>query len=142
MGILIYHCVTVNITPKSLTSRKAKTSPKKRTMAKKSNKIGKKNMSPKKSSKKNKEGKKKRTAPAALVKVMNVSAPLADIIGVIRASRPQAIKGLWAYIKKHDLQDRSQKQYFTPVAKMEKVFGKSKMKAIHMSKFLSANLKD
>merc|ERR1712036_211652 len=104
--------------------RRAKTSPKKGTMAKKSNKIG----------------KKKRVAPAALVKVMNVSAPLADIIGVKRASRPQAIKGLWAYIKKHDLQDRNQKQYFTPDAKMEKVFGKSKMKAIHMSKFLSANL--
>merc|ERR1712018_159638 len=142
MGILIYHCVTVNITPKNMPSKQAKSSPKKRTLAKKSNKIGKKNMSPKRSSKKNKEGKKKRTAPAALVKVMNVSAPLADIIGVKRASRPQAIKGLWAYIKKHDLQDPNQRQYFTPDAKMEKVFGKSKMKAIQMSKFLSANLKD
>ena len=123
-------------------SKQAKSSPKKRSLAKKGSKITKSNMSPKKRSKKSKEGKKKRIAPAALVKVMNVSDALADIIGVKKASRPQAIKGLWAYIKKHNLQDPNQKQYFTPDAKMEKVFGKAKMKAIHMSKFLSANLKD
>ena len=123
-------------------SKKVKSSPKKKSFVKKSNKIVKKKMTAKKSSKKNKEGKKKRTAPAALIKVMNVSGPLAEIIGVKRASRPQAIKGLWAYIKKHNLQDPKQRQFFTPDAKMEKVFGKSKMKAIHMSKFLSANLKD
>ena len=73
---------------------------------------------------------------------MNVSDPLAEIIGVKRASLPQAIKGLWAYIKKHNLQAPNQKQYFTPDGKMEKVFGKKKLKTIHMSKFLSANLKD
>lgn len=123
-------------------SKQGKSSLKKKSLAKKSNIIAKKKMTAKKSSKKIKEGKKKRTAPAALVKVMNVSDALADIIGVKKASRPQAIKGLWAYIKKHNLQDPNQKQYFTPDAKMEKVFGKAKMKAIHMSKFLSANLKD
>merc|ERR1712141_899328 len=93
----------------------------------------------KKSSKKSKTGK-KRTAPAALIKVMNVSNELADIIGTKKASRPQAIKGLWAYIKKNKLQDPAQRQYFTPDAKMAKVFGKNKMKTIHMSKYLSANL--
>ena len=96
----------------------------------------------KKRSKKSKEGQKKRTAPAALVKVMNVSNDLADIIGMKKASRPQAIKGLWAYIKKHNLQDPAQRQYFTPDAKMAKVFGKAKMKTIHMSKYLSSNLSD
>merc|ERR1712001_22735 len=54
---------------------------------------------------------KKRTAPAALIKVMNVSYELADIIGTKKASRPQAIKGLWAYIKKNNLQDPTQRQY-------------------------------
>ena len=110
--------------------------PSKKTMGKKSSKIIK-----KKRSKKSK-GQKKRTAPAALVKVMNVSNELADIIGMKKASRPQAIKGLWAYIKKHNLQDPAQRQYFTPDAKMAKVFGKAKMKTIHMSKYLSANLSD
>ena len=109
----------------------------KKTMGKKSSKIIR-----KKSSKKSKDGKKKRAAPAALIKVMNVSNELADIIGTKKASRPQAIKGLWAYIKKHNLQDPAQRQYFTPDAKMAKIFGKNKMKTIHMSKYLSANLSD
>ena len=51
-------------------------------MEKKSSKIIK-----KKRSKKSKQGQKKRTAPAALVKVMNVSNDLADIIGMKKASR-------------------------------------------------------
>ena len=119
-----------------MVSRKvSKTS--KKTIGKKSNKTIK-----KRRSKKNKDAKKKRTAPAALVKVMNVSSALADIIGMKKASRPQAIKGLWAYIKKNNLQDPVQRQYFTPDAKMAKVFGKAKMKTIHMSKYLSSNLSD
>ena len=105
-------------------SKQGKSSLKKKSLAKKSNIIAKKKMTAKKSSKKIKEGKKKRTAPAALVKVMNVSDTLADIIGVKKVSRPQAIKGLWAYIKKHNLQDPNQKQYLTPDAKM-KSFWKS-----------------
>merc|ERR1712126_230173 len=76
--------------------------PSKKTMEKKSSKIIK-----KKRSKKSKEGQKKRTAPAALVKVMNVSNDLADIIGMKKASRPEAIKALWAYIKKNNLQSSS-----------------------------------
>ena len=113
-------------------------------VSKKSNKrIGKKIHS--KKSKKSVKGKKiqtKRVAPAALLKVMTVSQALSDIIGVKKASRPQAIKGLWAYIKLHNLQDKDQKQMFVPDEKMAKVFGKNKMKAIHMSKYLSAHLSD
>ena len=97
-----------------------------------------------KSAKRSKKLKKqtKRKAPAALIKVMNVSDNLAAIIGQKKASRPQCIKALWAYLKKHNLQDAEHRQYFTPDEKMAKVFGKQKMKAIHMSKFLSANLSD
>merc|ERR1712016_280559 len=95
----------------------------KKTMGKKSRKVIR-----RKSSKKSKTGMKKRTAPAALIKVMNVGNELADIIGTKKASRPLAIKCLWAYIKKHNLQDPAQRQYFTPDAKMAKIFGKAKMK--------------
>merc|ERR1712113_1118100 len=114
----------------------------KKTMGKKSCKVIRKKSNTvirKKFSKKSKTGMKKRTAPAALIKVLNVSNELADIIGTKKASRPPAIKGLWAYIKKNNLQDPAQRQYFTPDAKMAKVFGKAKMKTIHMSKYLSSN---
>ena len=33
----------------------------------------------------------------------------------------QAIKGLWTYIKKNNLQDPKERQYFTPDAKVAKV---------------------
>merc|ERR1712223_2097361 len=72
----------------------------------------------------------KREAPAALIRVMNVSDNLAAIIGQKKASRPQCIKLLWAYIKKHNLQDAQQMQYFPPDEKMAKVFGKKMMKCI------------
>merc|ERR1712218_510729 len=136
--LLLFFDITVNsfLLLLIMASRKISKNTKK-TMAKKSSKIIR-----KKSSKKSKEGKKKRTAPAALIKVMNVSNELADIIGTKKASRPQAIKGLWAYIKKNNLEDPSQRQYFPPDAKMAKIFGKAKMKAFHMSKYLSANLSD
>merc|ERR1711981_666433 len=97
-----------------------------------------------KSSKRSKTLKKKtkRKAPAALIRVMNVSDNLAAIIGQKKASRPQCVKLLWTYIKKHNLQDAQQRSYFTPDEKMAKVFEKKKMKCILMSKYLSANLSD
>ena len=129
----------------SKTTKKTMGKKSRKVIRKKSNKVIRKKSSKvirKKSSKKSKTGMKKRTAPAALIKVMNVSNELADIIGTKKASRPQAIKGLWEYIKKNNLQDPVQRQYFTPDAKMAKIFGKAKMKAFHMSKYLSANLSD
>ena len=61
---------------------------------------------------------------AGLTKPMKLSAELADIVGKKEASRAECIKQLWAYIKKHNLQDPENKQYFTPDKKMAKVSGK------------------
>ena len=58
---------------------------------------------------------------AGLTKPMKLSAELADIVGKKEASRAECIKQLWAYIKKHNLQDPENKQYFTPDKKMAKV---------------------
>ena len=58
---------------------------------------------------------------AGLTKPMKLSPELADIVGKKEASRAECIKQLWAYIKKHNLQDPENKQYFTPDKKMAKV---------------------
>ena len=58
---------------------------------------------------------------AGLTKPMKLSAELADVVGKKEASRAECIKQLWAYIKKHNLQDPENKQYFTPDKKMAKV---------------------
>ena len=77
---------------------------------------------------------------SGLTKPMKLSADLAEIVGKKEASRAECVKQLWAYLKKHDLQDPENKQFFTPDAKMSKIFGKDRMRAFAMSKFLSAHL--
>ena len=77
---------------------------------------------------------------AGLTKPMKLSPELADVVGKKEASRAECIKQLWAYIKKHNLQDPENKQYFTPDKKMAKVFGTEKLRAFSMAKYLSAHL--
>merc|ERR1739842_4041 len=51
---------------------------------------------------------------AGLTKPMKLSADLAAIVGKDEASRAECVKELWAYLKKNNLQDPENKQYFTP----------------------------
>ena len=60
---------------------------------------------------------------AGLTKPMKLSADLAEVVGKKEASRAECIKQLWAYIKKNNLQDPENKQFFNPDKKMAKVFG-------------------
>jgi len=77
---------------------------------------------------------------AGLTKPMKLSADLADVVGKKEASRAECIKQLWAYIKKNNLQDPENKQFFVPDKKMAKVFGSDRIRAFGMAKFLSAHL--
>merc|ERR1712223_2090983 len=77
---------------------------------------------------------------AGLTKPMKRSAELADIVGKKEASRAECIKQLWAYIKKNKPQDPENKQFFTPDKKMAKVFGRDRIRAFGMAKYLSAHL--
>merc|ERR1712044_28666 len=79
---------------------------------------------------------------SGLTKSMKLSPELADIVGKKEASRAECIKALWAYIKKQNLQDPENKQFFTPDKKMAKVFGEDKIRAFGMAKYLSSHLKD
>merc|ERR1711993_192646 len=74
------------------------------------------------------------TAPKKL------SPELADIVGKKEASRAELMKLLWAYIKKNNLQDPDNKQYFIPDKKMAKVFGSDKMRGFGMAKHIGPHL--
>merc|ERR1712024_55935 len=74
------------------------------------------------------------TAPKKL------SAELADVVGKKTASRAELMKLLWAYIKKNNLQDPDNKQYFVPDKKMAKVFGSEKMRGFGMAKHIGPHL--
>merc|ERR1712223_507414 len=75
-----------------------------------------------------------------LTKPMKLSEDLAAIVGKKEAGRAECIKELWAYLKKNNLQDPDNKQYFTPDKKMAKVFGTDRIRAFGMAKFLSEHL--
>ena len=78
---------------------------------------------------------------SGLTKPMKLSAELADIVGKKEASRAECIKQLWAYLKKNNLQDPENMQYFTPDKKMAKIFGSDKVRAFGMAKYLSRHTK-
>lgn len=76
---------------------------------------------------------------SGLTKPMKLSADLADIVGKKEASRAECIKQLWAYIKKNNLQDPENKQFFTPDKKMAKVIIHYYM---HMLRYKTKNVEN
>ena len=78
-----------------------------------------------------------------LTKPMTLSTELAAIVSAKKdekLARSEIIKRLWAYLKANNLQDPANKQFFTPDAKMAPVFGKEKIKAFGMAKYLKTHL--
>ncbi|MEM7175741.1 MAG: SWIB/MDM2 domain-containing protein [Chlamydiota bacterium] len=54
---------------------------------------------------------------------MNLSDELAEVIGKGPLPRTQVTKKIWAYIKKHKLQDPNNMRNIKPDEKLAKVFG-------------------
>jgi chromatin remodeling complex protein RSC6 len=67
---------------------------------------------------------------------------LAEIIGSKPTPRGQAIKGVWAYIKKHGLQDSKNRRNINTDAKLASLCkGKKTVSMFELAKFVSNNLK-
>ena len=78
---------------------------------------------------------------SGLTRPLKLSPELADIVGKKFLSRAECIRELWAYLKENNLFDPENKQYFTPDAKLAKIFGSNdKIRAFSMAKFLEAHL--
>ena len=78
---------------------------------------------------------KKKAAPAkkakrkpnpALMAPMTPSAQLAEVVGAKAQPRGQITKNLWAYIKKHGLQDAKNKRQINADDKLKPIFGGKK----------------
>lgn len=83
-----------------------------------------------------------RTANPALLKPMDLSADLEAVVGKGPMARGEVVKKLWDYIKKHDLQNPSNKRNILADDKLKKVFGgKSEVTMFEMTKLVSAHLK-
>ncbi|HET8881020.1 MAG TPA: SWIB/MDM2 domain-containing protein [Solimonas sp.] len=82
-----------------------------------------------------------RKPSAALMRPMTPSATLAEIVGSKAIPRGQITKNLWAYIKKHNLQDKNNKRQINADDKLKKVFGgKSSVNMFEMTKLVSKHI--
>ena len=79
---------------------------------------------------------------AAFMKPENPSALLAAVIGEKPAPRTEVTSKIWAYIKKNNLQDKTNRRMINADDKLKAVFGgKKQVSMFEMTKLVSAHLK-
>ena len=99
---------------------------------------------PKKAAKKAapKKAKVKRTPNAAFMKAMTPSPALAAVVGAGSMPRTEVVKKIWAYIKKHGLQDSKNKRMINANDALKAVFGgKGQVSMFEMTKLVNKHLK-
>ncbi|MEK7227278.1 MAG: SWIB/MDM2 domain-containing protein [Patescibacteria group bacterium] len=83
-----------------------------------------------------------RTANPALLKPMKLSSELEAVVGSGPMPRGQVVKKMWEYIKKHNLQNPSNKRNIMADAKLKPIFGgKSEVTMFEMTKLASGHMK-
>lgn len=70
-----------------------------------------------------------------------LSAPLAAVCGAKSATRPEVVKKVWAYIKRHKLQDTRNRRMINPDKKLGAVLGSRQINMLKMAGALSKHLK-
>ncbi len=83
-----------------------------------------------------------RTANAALMKPLDLSADLEAVVGKGPMSRGEVVKKIWVYIKKNDLQNPKNKRNILADALLLPLFGgKKEVTMFEMTKLVSAHMK-
>ncbi len=84
----------------------------------------------------------KRKPNAAFMKPMQPSAALGAVIGNGMMPRTEVTKKIWAYIKKHGLQDSKNRRNINADEKLKDVFGgKKQVSMFEMTKLVNKHLK-
>ena len=88
------------------------------------------------------KAKSKRKPNAAFMKPMTVSSTLAAVIGSNPMPRTEVTSKLWGYIKKNNLQDKTNRRMINADDKLKDVFGgKKQVSMFEMTKLVSKHLK-
>lgn len=82
----------------------------------------------------------KRTPNAAFMKPMTPSAALAKVIGAKPLPRTEVTRKLWEYIKKHNLQDATNKRQINGDKALAEVFGKPSVTMFEMTQLVGKHL--
>ena len=88
-----------------------------------------------------KKAKSARKPNAAFMKALTPSADLANVIGTAPAARTEVVKKLWAYIKKHNLQNPKNKRNILADDKLAKLFGKKEVTMFELAGLIGKHLK-
>ena len=88
-----------------------------------------------------KKAKSARKPNAAFMKALTPSAELAAVIGTGAAARTEVVKKLWAYIRKHNLQNPKNKRNILADEKLKKVFGKGEVSMFELASLIGKHLK-
>jgi upstream activation factor subunit UAF30 len=96
---------------------------------------------PKAAKKATKKAAGKRKPNPAFMKALTPSATLAAVVGAAPLPRTEVVKKLWAYIKKHNLQDSKNRRNINADDKLKSLFGKPTVNMFEMTKIVSKHLK-
>ena len=84
----------------------------------------------------------KRKPNAAFMKAMQPSPQLSAVIGSGAMPRTEVTKKIWAYIKKNNLQDKTNRRMINADDKLREVFGgKKQVSMFEMTKLVAKHLK-
>lgn len=81
------------------------------------------------------------TVNAAFMAALRPSSALAQIVGANPLPRTEVVSLLWAYIKKHDLQDKVNKRMINADDRLAAVFGKRQVTMFEMAGLIGSHLK-
>jgi upstream activation factor subunit UAF30 len=87
--------------------------------------------------KKDSAGRKPNTA---FMKPMQPSPALAEIVGTQPQPRTEVVSKMWDYIKKHNLQDPTNKRQINADEKLRPIFGKDSVTMFEMTALVNKNL--
>ena len=78
---------------------------------------------------------------AAFMAPLNVNPPLAEVIGSKPLPRTEIIKKIWEYIKKNNLQDKTNKRMINADDKLKPLFGgKQQISMFELAKVVNNNV--
>ena len=77
---------------------------------------------------------------AAFMKALTPSSTLGAVIGSGAVPRTEAVKKIWDYIKKNNLQDKANRRNINADEKLRPLFGKDQVSMFDLAKILSKHL--
>ena len=127
---------------KKKAAKKSAKKPAKKAAPKKAKKAAPKKAAKKPAPKKKAAPKKKSTRKpnAAFMKALTPSSTLGAVIGSSAVPRTEAVKKIWDYIKKNNLQDKANRRNINADEKLRPLFGKDQVSMFYLAKILSKDL--